>query len=157
MYCLCSKASASWWMVFTSRKGIINPLYAEITFGSIWIYLNFLSVHDIEMVQVLEYLPCGRQGPVFLPHSPVIYNLWPWFSTIWEWFPKFCKVITEKNIVEEIESIMGTLVEWSSPTEITDYRSLFLDYKLTQMNSIPHRRQWRILYILHCQYSRTSL
>ena len=48
-----------------------------------------------------------------------------------------------KDIVEEIESIMGasagtefTIVSLYS-TEITRYRSWFLEYKLTRVNSVP--------------------
>ena len=40
-----------------------------------------------------------------------------------------------------------TLVRLYS-TEITRYRSWFLEYKLTWVNSVPHRRPWWILYLL---------
>ena len=52
---------------------------------------------------------------IFLPHSAVISDLWPWFPTMWWWFPKFLwSYHREKNIVEEIELIMGARVEQSS-------------------------------------------
>ena len=42
-----------------------------------------------------------------------------------------------------------TLVSLYS-TEITRYHSWFLEYKLTGVNSVLHRHQWWILYILDC-------
>ena len=47
----------------------------------------------------------------FLPHSAVISSFWPWFPTIWEWFAMFLWSYhrKKKNIMEEIESIMGPM------------------------------------------------
>ena len=56
----------------------------------------------------------------------------------------FCEVITVKNIVEEIESIMG-------------YRPWFLEYNLTRVNSVLHRRPWWILYCLQWNCKTTWL
>ena len=70
----------------------------------------------------------------------------------------FVNLSQEKNIVEEIESIMGaragtefTLVSLYS-TEITRHHSWFLEYKITRVNSPPHGRPWCILYITVCSY-----
>ena len=62
------------------------------------------------------------------------------------------KLSQEKNIVAEIVSIMGaredrTLVSFYY-TKITSDRSWFLEYKLTRVNSVPHRRPWSILCAL---------
>ena len=61
-------------------------------------------------------LICFWLEVLFLLHSAVISGLWLWFTMIWEWFPMFfVKLSQEKNIVEEIESIMGAYAEQSSP------------------------------------------
>ena len=63
---------------------------------------------DFPWLKIEIWYEGGRRERSFLPYSAVIFGLWPWFSTIWKWFPIFlCEVITGKNTVEEIESIMG--------------------------------------------------
>ena len=62
------------------------------------------------------------------------------------------KLSQEKNIVAEIVSIMDaraerTLVSFYY-TKITSDRSWFLEYKLTRVNSVPHRRPLSILWAL---------
>ena len=63
---------------------------------------------------------------IFPPHSAVISSIWPWFLTIWPWFPMFfCEVITRKNIVKEMEFIMGARANGVHPCEFEfDRKSL---------------------------------
>ena len=42
-----------------------NPLHAELFWGKIKSYLHALSFLNIEMVQLVEFLPRGRQGPIY--------------------------------------------------------------------------------------------
>ena len=96
-----------------------------------------------------------RINLLFLPHSTVISSLWPWLPAIWEWFPIFLWSYHRKNHCgrNRIDLDHGhpcgtefTLVSLYS-TEITCYRSWFLEYNLTRVNS--HRRPCWILYILN--------
>ena len=106
-----------------------------------------------------------------------------WFPMAWEWFPMFLwSYHRKKNIVEEIESIMGARAERSSPSwicfpqkspvrtgdhprefvfhrKITPYRSWFLEYKLTRMNSVSDGRPWWILYVIYrpCTWVQTRI
>ena len=85
----------------------------------------------------LHTLKLAVEGDVYFFHTHL------WFPAsdqdFWQFgsdFQSFCKVITEKNIVEEIDWIMGPRC-----------RSWFLEYKLSRVNSILHERPWWILYI----------
>ena len=91
----------------------------------------------------------------FLPSLPVISGLWPWFLMIWEWFLMFLwshhrKNHCRRNRVDHVR-LCGTeftlLILCS--TEITRYRSWFLEQKLSQVNFVPHGPPWWILYIQH--------
>ena len=69
-YCLKTK-SITWrpiskllWHQVTCNHGI-NPLRAKFFRGNINIYLHFLSLHHIDMTQIVEILPRVRQGPIY--------------------------------------------------------------------------------------------
>ena len=69
-YCLKTK-SITWpliskllWHQVTCNHGI-NPLRAKFFRGNINIYLHFLSLHHIDMTQIVEILPHVRQGPTY--------------------------------------------------------------------------------------------
>ena len=88
----------------------------------------------------------------------MISGLWPWFPTIWEWFLKFLWSYHRKKYCGRNRIDCGctcgtdfTLMSLYS-TEITCYRSWFLEYKLMRVKSIPHGCPWWILYILRNQY-----
>ena len=73
----------------------------------------------------------------FLPHSAVISSLWPWCLVVWEWFPMFLWSYHRKNIVGEIESIMGILAEWGSPSWICiPQESVSFAYDFWNTNSL---------------------
>ena len=91
--------------------------------------------------------------------TPIFFHTHLWFPAYdhdFRWFSgsdfrSFCKVITEKKHCGNRESIIGaramdlTLVSLCL-TEITRYRSWFLEYKLTWVDSVPDRHPWWILY-----------
>ena len=81
----------------------------------------------------------------------MISGLWPWFPTIWEWFLKFLWSYHKKKYCGRNRIDCGctcgtdfTLMSLYS-TEITCYRSWFLEYKLMRVKSIPHGCPWWIL------------
>ena len=49
-----------------NNVGVLKPWCVKSISGNIITYLHFLSFLNIEMVQVLEILPHGRQGLVYL-------------------------------------------------------------------------------------------
>ena len=62
------------------------------------------------------------------------------------------KLSLKKAIVKEIEIDHGcSCLVCLYSIEITFYRSGFLEYKLTRVNSVPHGRPWWILYFLCSQ------
>ena len=74
--------------------------------------------------------------------STLSCDFWPltWFPMIWEWFWWFCEVITGKNILEEIESIMGACAEQNSPLWVS------IPQNRNSLRWTP-RCSWWILYI----------
>ena len=98
----------------------------------------------------------------FLPHCAVISGLYPWFPMIPRWFSLFLWIHDRKkkycgrNIIEHGSWVlMQTVLTFVSlcSTEITRYPSWFLEYKLTQVNFVPHRCPWWILYIYYDGFS----
>ena len=47
----------------------LNHLSTELILGNMKMHLHLLSFVNIDMVQVVEVLPHGRQGPVYLAES----------------------------------------------------------------------------------------
>ena len=67
-----------------------NSQCAEFIFGNIKMYLYFLSFLNNEMVQVVKFLCCGRQGHVYLGWSiPWLLMSWwrkePGHQQSWYW------------------------------------------------------------------------
>ena len=76
---------------------------------------------------------------IFLPHSAVISGIWPWFLRIWEWFLMFLWSYHRK----EIESIMGTRAEWSSPSWVSiPQKSLTIAHDFWNTNSLLWTLFW---------------
>ena len=79
------------------------------------------------LILIKSTFSCDFQPPTVISDDLISYD--------------FVELSQEKNIVEEVWSIMGALVSLYS-TEITRCRSWFLEYKLIRVNSVPHRRSW---------------
>ena len=58
--------------------GHVNkPLHSKLFWGNINIYLHFMSLLHIDMTQVVEILPCVRQGPTCSIHIQYLGFWWP--------------------------------------------------------------------------------
>ena len=55
-------------IILLKQVGVLKPCSAKSISGNIKTYLHFLSFLNIEMLQVLEILPHGRQGLVYLAY-----------------------------------------------------------------------------------------
>ena len=109
------------------------------------------------MAGVIAILHHRRQGSIFLPHSAVISTIWLISDDLRVLSDVFCEVIAEKIHCRGNRINHGhpcgmefTFVSLYS-TEINRYRSLFLEYKPTWVNSVLHERPWCIFYIQHSQ------
>ena len=81
--------------IWVARPQWVNSFYAEFILEDITIYWHFLLSLNIELMQVVEILPDGRQGLIH-PINSILWLLMAWWwkelghqqTRYWPWYPR---------------------------------------------------------------------